>query len=300
MKYKFQRQDAIPELETHAQGHCIHIGKISPGCRGCFTAEPHSGVQIGNNCMKNCNYCYYDRKIVDTERYEHRIKDIISDFFRNSLNDNWKPICFSYQSSGETLLYLDHFEQIARILNHVSMRSGIRHYYFLYTNGLLVNKEVLHRLKEFPVYELRFHLGATNFSEEVFKNMELAGKYGFTLTVETPSYPPHREQILGMLPRIEDLGVTHVDLVETQITAHNKEKIAKEYPEAVIYKDYFYHLFDKGLVYDVMEERIARNHTYSVLDCNSGVERCRHGKHQHVGFEMNSIEGMCADWNYNL
>lgn len=30
---KLARQETIPGLEFHASGHCVHVGKLSPGCR---------------------------------------------------------------------------------------------------------------------------------------------------------------------------------------------------------------------------------------------------------------------------
>ena len=300
MKEKLARQESIPELEYHASGHCLHIGKISPGCRKCFTGEQGSGIQIGTQCMFNCPMCYYDPK--RPEQSQSKIHSMLADYFYQSFNKDWKPTIFSYQSAGETLLYLDELEKFAAILRKVKEQTGINHYYFLYTNGVLCNKENLERLKAMGVHEIRFHVSASNFSTEVYHNMELAAKMGFFITVEEPSWPHHRAKLFEMLPILNDVGGKHLDMVEVQISKWNRPAIERAYPGdmARCYKDYFYHLYDEGLVYDIMEEVIAKGYKFSVLDCNSAVERCRHNKDQEVLFDPKSVEGMCVDWEYDL
>ena len=44
-----------------------------------------------------------------------------------------------------------------------------------------------------------------------------------------------------------------------------------------------------------MEKAISKGYSYSVLDCNSAVERCRQGPASDVYFEMEEIEFMEAD-----
>ena len=303
MKEKLIRQDELLEMgaERHAHGHCFHYGKISPGCRKCFTGEPGSGIQIGAKCMCKCPMCYYD--VNRPEMPEDQIKNMLADYFYNSMNpDQYRPIIFSYQSFGETLFYIDWMEKFAAILRNISINTGINHYVFLYTNGILADKDMLKRLQELPVHEIRFHLSASNFSKQVYRNMEQAAKMGFYITVEEPSWPLHRKKLFEMLKILDSVGGKHLDMVEVQITPFNKDAIEKYYPKDKIkaYKDYFYHLYDEGLVYDIMEEVIDKKYNFSVIDCNSAVERCRHANDNKVLFDIKSVEGMCADWNYNL
>jgi hypothetical protein len=293
---KIKRQRSIPSLELHASGHCIHVGKISPGCRGCFTPEISMGIQVGAKCMMKCPYCYYDPARGEQSRVE--MDSQLADLFARGLAPNWNPIIFALQSTGETLLYMDELEKFVKVIKEMEPRKKRNFYLYLYTNGLLANKENLERLKEWGVAELRFHLSASDFSEEAYKNLETAISMGFTGTVELPSLPHNREKIMGMLPRINDLGVKHLDLVECQITPWNREAMHRMYPDGRCYQDYFIHFYDEGLVYDVIEEKIDKGYGFSVIDCNSGVERSRHGPGKRVMFDMKSADGMCAEWNY--
>ena len=55
---KFERQKKIAQLEYHAAGHCVHIGKISPGCYSCFVADKYcKNIVAGNGCNSDCKYC---------------------------------------------------------------------------------------------------------------------------------------------------------------------------------------------------------------------------------------------------
>jgi pyruvate formate-lyase activating enzyme-like uncharacterized protein len=293
---KLARQKSIKGLQFHASGHCVHTGKISPGCRGCFSPELSTGMQIGTQCMFRCPYCYYDPARRENTQFE--IDQMLTDIFRKSLDPNWKPIIVALQSTGETLFYMDELEKFVKILREQEERKKINTYLFVYSNGVLANEENLSRMKDWGVQEIRFHLAASNFSEDVFKNMENAIKKGFTGTVELPSLPHYRDKLFELMPRMNDVGVKHFDLVECQVTPFNIGSLNKMFPDGRIYQDYFIHLYDEGMVYDIIEEAINKQYNFSVIDCNSGVERCRQGPGKQVAFDMASIDGMCAPWDY--
>jgi len=304
MEEKHKRQKAIKEIEYHAGGNCVHIGKISPGCRDCFTGdlEKGGGIQVGSKCMAKCPMCYYpaDRP----EETHESVCNKLADWFYYSNVNNAPVISMSFQSSGETLLYTDELSNFAVLFQKMNRERDITTYHHLYTNGILANEEMLKTLQTMGIHELRFHVTASKYTnspaknkKKVFENMYQAAKMGFTVTVEEPSYPKNKADIFEILPILADCGGKHLDMVENQLTVDNI-KALKQQSNFRYYKDYFYHMYDEGLVYDVMEEVIAKGYGYSVLDCNSGVERCRHGKTQNVLFDMKSIDGMCDDFDY--
>ncbi len=47
--------------------------------------------------------------------------------------------------------------------------------------------------------EVRFHLGASNFSAKVYENLGNATRLLKAVSVETPAWPPHREKLFEML-----------------------------------------------------------------------------------------------------
>jgi pyruvate formate-lyase activating enzyme-like uncharacterized protein len=302
MKLKYADRETVPGLERHADGACVHIGPISPACMICFIGEKGGGIQIGQECMYNCPECYYKRGRKDgVDEWETKYKDILTDFFRESLNENWKPFGYSYQSTGETLLYIDKLMGFGPLFRSVEKKHGINIYHTLYTNGVLIDEEMLDKIKYLRIKEIRFHVSASDFSDEVFKAMELVrDNSDITLSVEEPAMPHRRDKILEYLPVFHETGVKHLNLIETQVTRWNKGDLESIYPGDTgrIYKEWMYHLYDEGMVYEVMRERQKNNYGFSVLDCNSHVESYRNGKFMPIGFTVDSMKGMCAPFDY--
>ena len=158
---------------------------------------------------------------------------------------------------------------------------------------------MLERLQRIGVQEVRFHWSASGFSDEVYAHMKCAKARGMVVTVEEPAYPPNRDAIMERLPMLEELGLSHLDLIELHLTEYNWDAMQKLFPGDgyAAYKDYFYHLYDNGMTYDIMEECIRRGYHFSVIDCNSGVERCRNNLDQDVCFSWACVENMCSPWN---
>jgi pyruvate formate-lyase activating enzyme-like uncharacterized protein len=209
-----------------------------------------------------------------------------------ALRFEWKPEIFSYNSWGETLLALtggdrDVFLRAAAITQRIEERHGYKIYKKLYTNGLLADEDTLAFLKnELDITEIRFHLSASRFSEAVYQHMETARAMGFVVVVEEPSLPCNREQLFDMLPRLEAIGAKHLDICEVEITENNIQRLHELLPEGRMYKNMAYHLYDEGLVYDLIEEVIRKEYTFSVIDCNSDRERfARSGRDEALDLE---------------
>lgn len=302
MREKFRRQAQIKELELHAAGTAIHHGRLSPGCRVCFTGEQGelgegSGVFLGRECMSDCPMCYYDTALLDQTEVE--LDNEVEYYIERALNPPHRIYNMAYVSSGETLLYLDKLRPVAEAYNRYEDEHGIKIYHHLYSNGLLASEAVLDELVYLRVDEIRFHVSASNFHPQVLRNMQTAKQKGITVSVEEPSWPPHRQKLFDHLPIFHEIGVQHFNLIEVQLTEHNKPRLERIYPNGIYYKDYYYHVWDEGLVYDLLEEKIAKNYCFSMLDCNSGVERSRHGNFQNVAFDMKSIEGLLMPFDYD-
>lgn len=288
---KFRRQDEVPGLELHASGHCAHIGKLSPGCRGCFIANRYRwNFSCGIRCDLECPYCFGGGR--EAEQPREAVKAIRAALMRDSLAKDYDPASLSFTGGGEPLLYMDFIEEVMGCFREAEKRSGKRPWYYLYTNGLLMDDRRIAKLEDLGFDEIRFHLGATDFSERVYKNMKNAAAHFRTITVETPSWPPHRKKLFEMLPRIEEIGVKHVNLAEVEVRPDNYGKISKILPDAEIYQCSGIYLDDGGLVYDIMKEVVRKGYHYSVLDCNCFVKDIQRGPGKWVCHE--TIGALCA------
>ncbi len=291
---KAARQRAIPGLEVHASGHCVHLGRISPGCHKCFVADDVSAnIPLGPECNAACPYCYgglRDRSPSSGEIMA--IKAMLLQKARKCPPSGVIPT-ISFTGGGEPLLSIDLIERYMQYCKSIEHHMGRRPWYYLCTNGLLADEPMPGRLRDMGFDEIRFHLGASNFSEKVYRHMEHAVRLIPVVTVETPAWPPHRERLFAMLSRLADIGVSHLNVGEIEIDHLNKESILRALPDAEVYHYHSLHPYDGGLVYDLMEEVAARGYPFSVLDCNSQVKSFQRSPGKWVLHEP--LEGVCAE-----
>ncbi len=296
---KFERQKKIDNLQYHAVGHCVHLGKISPGCYSCFVPDKYcKNIVAGLSCSLDCIYCAsgactssFNKK----EKLENLVRfKMDRDVLTNDASmPDYNPRKMSFSGGGEPLMYIDNIARYMDLFHEIHKDLKHKPWYFLYTNGLLATQENLERLNALGFDEIRFHLGATNFSEKVYDNMRKAVKHLNTVSVETPAWPFHREKLFQMLPRIQDIGVKHLDVTEIEVNKHNFKRISEALPDGEICQCGELQLYDNGLVYDLMEEVIQKNYTFSVLDCNCFVKSIQRTPGKWIFHE--AVEGMCAE-----
>jgi pyruvate formate-lyase activating enzyme-like uncharacterized protein len=292
---RFARQSAIEELEYHASGHCVHIEKLSPGCQACFEPTEFSyNIRTGPQCNANCVYCPGTGKEKPREYLDHIVAEM---YTRALLQDHGDTIPrVSFSGGGEPLMYLETIEDVMTSIQSIVAKGLMRKpWVHVYTNGLLAGVETVRRLADLGVDELRFHVGASGFSKQVFANIEAAAGQMRAIAVETPAWPPHRSKLFEMLPVIEDMGVRHLNLGEVMLCKENYGRVSSILPDGEIYQCYELHLHDGGLVYDIVEEVLSRGYSYSVLDCSSFVKAIQRGPGKWVAHE--DVAGLCADYS---
>jgi pyruvate formate-lyase activating enzyme-like uncharacterized protein len=296
---KFERQAKIKELEYHAAGHCVHIGKISPGCLSCFIDDKYGRNTVaGYGCSLDCTYCASGAGGIS----QFSDKDAAKDFLRfkhdsehltkEASMDDYHPRRMSFSGGGEPLMHIDNIARYMALFHDIHKPLKKKPWYFLYTNGTFATKENLERLESLGIDEIRFHLGATNFSDTVYRNMAEAVKHIKTISVETPAWPLHREKLFSMLPRIEDIGVKHVNITEIEINKNNFTSISQAFPNGEICQCGELQMYDNGLVYDLMEEVVRQKYTFSVLDCNCFVKSIQRTPGKWLLHDP--VDGLCA------
>jgi len=290
-KRKFERQKNIGELEYHAAGHCVHIGKLSPGCYGCFVPSYGYNIVSGVRCNLNCLYCKSNKK---EKEQKNMIGNMKLKFLHDSTMPNYNPLRFSFSGGGEPLLYIDVITDYMSFFHSLEKYMKKKPWYYLYTNGILAKADILLRLRDLGFDEIRFHLGASNFSKAAYSNLKNAIRYFKAVTVETPAWPLHRKKLFEMLPIIDDMGVKHLNMGEIEVNKYNLKKISQTLPDAEIYQCLLMHLYDGGLVYDIIEEVLKRKYSYSVLDCNCFVKSIQRGPAKSVLHQ--DVKGLCAEY----
>jgi pyruvate formate-lyase activating enzyme-like uncharacterized protein len=293
-KRKIERQEKVERLKFQCYGSCAYIGEdVSPGCYPCFYSDAcNYGFMLGrhvglpNVCNRDCVYCFEPHQV--QQNYSVPAEWVISEeqkdkarrtfmAARYRITTDCKMQYYEFTGVSEPLLYLPVLEEWMKFFrNEIDPFMGTKGWAKVYTNGTLLNQDNILKLKDLGFDEVRIHPGATNFSKEVYDNMRLAVKDIPVVTVETPSWPPHRKKLFEMLPIIEDIGVKHLDICQIEIT--NKEqlkKIEKALGEIELYQAFYPVMDDGGLVEDIMREVVDKDYSYSVIDCNGFVKQSR-------------------------
>jgi len=297
---KFNRQRGIKELSYHAAGHCVHLGKISPGCYTCFVPDPYGyAIDVGNKCNLDCDYCSEGKTIngkkIDSETSAAYLRQKMEKALSDAEKPDYQPSSICFSGGGEPLMHLDVITSFMLFFHKLHRKLKKKPWHFLCSNGTLANNEMLLKLRDLGFDEVRFHLGASNFSEAVYKNMGNAVKYFKAVSVETPAWPPHTKKLFEMLPRIEDMGIRHLNITEIKLNRRNFARISAFLPKGEICQCGELQLYDGGLVYDLIEEVVKKRYSYSVLDYNGFVMNLAHTPGRWVFHE--AVDGLCAEYD---
>jgi pyruvate formate-lyase activating enzyme-like uncharacterized protein len=293
-KKKIERQERLKGLKFKCHGSCAYIGEdISPGCYGCFYSDAYHrafllGRDVGlpNVCNRDCVYCFEPHVVRQDytppedftlgDKWQDTIRVYLAEE-RQTITTDAKMQYYEFTGVCEPLFYVSILEEFMQFFrNVVDPFMGTKGWAKVYTNGTLLNLDNVLRLKEAGFDEVRVHLGATNFSNAVYENLRLAVKHIPAVTVETPSWPPHRGKLFEMLPIIQDIGVKYVNICQVEIASKAQlSRIEKALGNIELYQAFYPVMDDGGLVEEIMKEVLDRRYTYSVLDCNGFVKQSR-------------------------
>ncbi len=293
-KVKIERQAELKGLKFQSYGSCAYVGTdVSPGCYPCFHSDAYNlGFILGRDvglpdvCNRDCVYCFEPHQVkphylvpegwrIPAEWKDDIRKHIWLEKLR--IKSECKMQYYEFTGVCEPLFYLPVIAELMHFLrSEVDPFMGTRGWAKVYTNGTLLHRDNVLKLKELGFDEVRVHPGATDFSTEVYNNIRFAAGCLPTLTVETPAWPPHRRKLFEMLPIIEDIGVKHLDICQIEIMSPGQlERIEKALGEVKLYQAFYPMMDDGGLVEDIIREVLAKGYTFSVIDCNGFVKQSR-------------------------
>jgi len=192
--------------------------QISKGCSICGKGKWNC-LFITNKCNANCFYCPAPQQndelpsaqginFADPEDYAHFIR-----YFK------FEGVSFS---GGEPLLF---FERTLEYLKKVRAIAYCDIYTWLYTNGILVDRDKIKYLASEGLDEIRFDIGATRLSLEKIK---FAKGLIPNITIEIPAIPEEKHLLIKLLPEMVKAGVTNLNLHQLRLTKHNAKNIVKK------------------------------------------------------------------------
>jgi pyruvate formate-lyase activating enzyme-like uncharacterized protein len=196
----------LPDIHVEGEGEVLYLGALSPGCRVCKEGT-WDCIFTTMRCNLDCAFCYSPHAIP---------RDYAGSVFGttpqqiagNHAKTRITGISFS---GGEP------FVDVSRLFDWLAW-FAVRFpdkYYWVYTNGLLADRENLRRLGELGVDEVRFNLAATGYDHPtVMKNLKAAARLIPNVTVEIPAIPEHAAKLLSCLADWSALGVKFLNLHE--------------------------------------------------------------------------------------
>lgn len=302
---------------------------ISKGCQSC-KAGTWLCFYVGKVCNLECFYCTQgsrEDKIREPERpglinNKHSI-----DVYKDILNDPGETWCGLYAegisySGGEPFLYIDNVLKLSEFIT--KYHSHI--YQWIYTNGTLVTEEKLKALHDHGVKEIRFHLGATNFSKNILKKLNMAKKVMDFVNVETPSTPELKEFLINQkgMHLLEDIGIYQINLRELTTASIDEMSIPWWYKNGQGYKRlleflqkyelYFYDsligksISGEDLTQIFISPAISRETTYDLMEyaienkIGILINDCSHDSLHHQRLQRNfceyNIDAVISNWSY--
>lgn len=248
---------------------------ISQACHDClFGSLTH--IRHSSECNASCNFCYFygnkksnDFRIIPFWAYRES-------YSRSDLSLEELLLFLEKQIIGrvrtvgwlekEPLLEIEKGKPVMEFLRDNKM------YQFLYTNGILADKETLLKLKDYGVKEIRFNLQATDFSDKVLTNMEEACKILEFVCIETPIFSKSFNNFIKHKNRILNSGIKQINLPELQL---NRFNLLNFKDEGMIYRHrrgYTSPISSRNYTYDLIEIADLEKWNIIINDCSNDTK----------------------------
>ena len=121
-------------------------------------------------------------------------------------------------SGGEPLLT---FDRTLRFLRAARLLCGDDIHLWMYTNGILLDREKLDALRDAGLNEIRLDLGAVGYAVE---KAALAVGHIDRVTVEIPAVPGEEERLRTLVRELAAAGVRHLNLHQLRMTPCSAER----------------------------------------------------------------------------
>ncbi|MGM0620543.1 MAG: radical SAM protein [Bacteroidota bacterium] len=189
--------------------------QISKGCELCGEGT-WSCLFITNKCNARCFYCPSSQlkdEVPATQSLNFKTAEGYADYINFF---GFKGASFS---GGEPLLF---FDRTLHYLKTIRKMCSPELYIWMYTNGILADKQKFQQLADAGLNEIRFDIGATGYRLD---KVQLAKGIIPHITVEIPVVPEKKEKLKQMLPEMIKAGVTNLNLHQLRLTRYNAPKL---------------------------------------------------------------------------
>lgn len=180
------------------------VSEISRGCQLCQQGK-WLCIFLTYKCNADCAFCPAPSKENHIHSAFGNQKDEILTYLKNS---GFEGISFS---GGDPFLVFDRLAEWFIFFKKLLPD----YYYWVYTNGLAVDREKLVRLAKGGMDEIRFNIAASGYlSPGVWEKIEIARDLFPYVTVEIPSIKQDFDKLVEAMEILERMGVDFVNLHE--------------------------------------------------------------------------------------
>jgi pyruvate formate-lyase activating enzyme-like uncharacterized protein len=190
--------------------------RLSPGCRLCGEGS-WSCLFINGRCNGRCFYCPAPQTSTDQPTTNTLSFPQSADYVDYVEKFDFRGVSIS---GGEPLLTP---EKTLKFITAVKKRRGDAVHLWLYTNGTLVTRDILLRLRDAGLDEIRFDIGATRYH---LKKAALAVGIIPHVTVEIPAIPEDLPLLKVKAAEMAERGIDYLNLHQLRLTPHNYAALA--------------------------------------------------------------------------
>ena len=191
-------------------GASVASGFLSPACVACTGDCVSRSFALTNNCHRDCYFCFNPNQEEFAYYCEHPFP------WRRQLDDlaaeEPEPAAVAL-TGGEPLLMPDEAVAFFARARELFPRAHRR----LYTSGDLLDRDLLERLRDAGMDEIRFSVKQDDpepLLEKVLANLALARELIDSVVVEMPVIPGTEDFMRHLLTRLDEMGVDGVNLLE--------------------------------------------------------------------------------------
>ncbi|MBI5883590.1 MAG: radical SAM protein [Elusimicrobia bacterium] len=194
----------------------LHTGPLPRGCVPCLKGRG-SNVSLTTLCNRDCFFCFNPKPRADDLSVHGRGAGSVEEAGRILASQAPASVGIS---GGEPLLFPDRTLALIRKVRERLPKAWID----LYTNGGLLTRDLLERLKAAGTGSLRINLAANAYDTSPVR---LALLFFPDLAVEIPVIPGHEPRLRRLMTRLEELGARHLILHELFRSGHNADRLDK-------------------------------------------------------------------------
>ncbi|WP_070120873.1 radical SAM protein [Bacillus marinisedimentorum] len=188
----------------------LNRNRISSACEACQTGTGSYTSFVSLKCHRDCYFCF--NKNQDNYHFYLQHTKNVNGELESILNQGTKLTHLAL-TGGEPLLHAEEAISFFELANRRAPGVHTR----LYTAGDLLTEEILQRLKDAGLNEIRFSIKMEDQhskQKHILRQIGLAKKYIPDVLVEMPVIPGTGEAMKELLCDLEELGIFGINLLE--------------------------------------------------------------------------------------